>query len=235
MGRWVSAEEHLRRALERADDPWITRNRAALESIRERIAEHVSELTVVANVAGATLSVNGTPAGALPLSQPVRVLVGSVVLDVTAEGHEPVRQTVRAEVGRTRAEVTLVPRVTVAATPPAPVIAPAPVVAPLPAPAPRLVIAPAPVVARRDATITTLGYVGLGLGAVGLGVGVLGVARVERRWEVGGGRVDLDLDRGIALRLGPRRATRGPSEGEERRELDPRGPAQQPQRGRTHR
>lgn len=185
MGRWVAAEEHLRAAMSQQAHPWISRNRAALEQMRTRILEHVSELMVVSNVPGASLQVNGASAVALPLQEPLRVLVGSVVVDLRAEGHEPLRETLRTTPGRTRVELTLVPRAAVVATPPPapeiPAVRPPP---PAPRPAPPAVTVATTAPTNPPRTAATLGYVGLGAGALGLGVGVLGVvlrnAQVDR-------------------------------------------------------
>lgn len=109
LGRWLAAEESLASALEARGDAWVEPRRATLEATLAQVRAHLSELTVVANVPGATLAVNGAAAGRLPLARGVRVAVGAVVIDLDAEGHEHLRQSVEVVPGQTRVAVELVP------------------------------------------------------------------------------------------------------------------------------
>ncbi len=130
LGRWVDAERDLLAALRTADDPWILRNRDALESGLSAIGSRLASLEVSADVPGAELWVNGTLAGVLPLPAPVRVEAGSLVVDVRARGYAPVRRETSADPGGTvRESVQLVPLVaqlssSPATPPPAPWVAP---------------------------------------------------------------------------------------------------------------
>jgi hypothetical protein len=108
LGRWLPAEEHLRAALESASDTWIAGHRAPLEQALEQVRQNLADLTVVCAVPGATLSVNGQAAGTLPLARPVRVVRGSVMLDVVATGYEPNRQVITVNSASGRAEATLI-------------------------------------------------------------------------------------------------------------------------------
>lgn len=109
LGEWVKAHTHLTAALQ-AGGSWIDQNRAPLERALERIGEHVAHLEVVGGVDGAEVRVNGEPAGVLPLAQPLTVLAGTVVLEVTASGYVPMRRTLEMRGGgRARERITLVP------------------------------------------------------------------------------------------------------------------------------
>jgi hypothetical protein len=159
LGRWVDAERDLRAALRTQGDPWILRNRDALESGLSAIGSRLASLEVSADVPGAELRVNGTLAGVLPLPAPVRVEAGSLVIDVRARGYAPVRRETSADPGGTvRESVQLVPLVAQLSSSPAP---PAPWVAPEAPPA-------------RDPTrrgLRDAGIVVLGAGALGVAAG----------------------------------------------------------------
>ena len=108
LGRWLPAEEHLRAALAAGGDPWITSHRAPLEEAMEQVRQNLADLEVVCAVPGATLSVNGQAAGTLPLAHPIRIVRGSVMLDVVATGYEPNRQVITVNSASGRAEATLI-------------------------------------------------------------------------------------------------------------------------------
>lgn len=109
LGEWVKAYEHLRAALA-AGGAWIDQNRVLLEGALARMAEHVAHLDVVGAVEGAEVRVNGELAGAVPLSEPLTVLAGTVVLEVSAPGYVPMRRTLELRRGaRARERVVLVP------------------------------------------------------------------------------------------------------------------------------
>lgn len=157
-GDWVRADALLRQALSAAADPWITRNRAALDGARAVGDRHLATVHLTGSAPGARLRVNGTDAGALPLAEPLRVLAGSVSLDVSAEGFEPLTLRFVTAAGETLRE-----RVELRPLPPSP---PAPVVQTPPTPVvqapPALVVQtpPAPVVRPPTAPLR-----GLALGA----------------------------------------------------------------------
>lgn len=180
LGRWILAETHLRQALAATDDRWIRRNRRDLEENLRTIEEHVSELTITSNVPGAVLRVNGTEEGLLPLSHPVRVAAGEVIVDLTLEGYEPLRQRIQATPPRSRAELTMVQRAVIPVTETRAAEAvrtETPVSTTVPtAPIPDAQRATSPTQPQSSSTLRTLGLVGLVAGGVGLGVGFLGIA-----------------------------------------------------------
>jgi hypothetical protein len=84
---YVEAERYLDGALASGANEWVEKNRAALEAARDVVAKQLGSLTVSTNVAGATLYVNGSEAGTLPLAGPLRVMAGSVRFEVRADGY----------------------------------------------------------------------------------------------------------------------------------------------------
>lgn len=75
---------------------------AALEKLRSRVAQ----LTVISNVPGATLSIDGTLQGTLPLDAPLRIAAGRHELQLTAPHHAPVGRSIEV-VGGDDARVEL--------------------------------------------------------------------------------------------------------------------------------
>ncbi len=88
LGRFVEAEAHLQEALARGDDPFIRRNREPLEGALEEIRLRCGDLTVEGGVPGAEILIADVAVGVLPLDAPVRVVAGSVAIEVRAPGYE---------------------------------------------------------------------------------------------------------------------------------------------------
>jgi len=138
-GRWLRAEALLRESLATPADPWIVRNRAALDGALAVVVRHLATVEVVADVPGAIVRINGEEVGPLPLRGGVRVVAGSVSVEVAAEGYEAlVRRFVTSPGETVRERLSLVR----AASPvvPVAVVAPAPVVVPVVGPAARVVV-----------------------------------------------------------------------------------------------
>jgi len=94
LGRWLEAEGHLRGALDRRDDPWIARNAAPLTTALGVVAQHLGWLRIDGGVAGAEVLVDGQPIGTLPTSVALRVVAGTLALEVRAPGHVTIRREV---------------------------------------------------------------------------------------------------------------------------------------------
>jgi hypothetical protein len=141
LGRWVEAEEHLKLALDDANNPWVGRNRETLTRSLAAVSEHIGSIELSCDVAGASVSMNGVLAGRTPLSGPLRAAAGSVVFEIVADGFHPMTRSLQVSAGGlARENVTLVPmRVAL----PPPVVAP--VVAPVVTPPPTEPVAPPPV------------------------------------------------------------------------------------------
>jgi len=110
-GRWVAAERDLVQALASADDPWIAKNRAELQSALAYIRAHLGQLELVGSPAGATVLLNGARVGTLPLASPLTVAAGEAVAGLTADGYTPLSRKVTIEPGRLAREVIELPAV----------------------------------------------------------------------------------------------------------------------------
>jgi hypothetical protein len=99
LGRFVEAEAHLADALSHDEDAFIRRNREPLEGALAEIRERVGDLSVVGGVPGAEVIIGGQAVGVLPLDAPVRVVAGSVAVEVRATGHERFIDTVQVRGG----------------------------------------------------------------------------------------------------------------------------------------
>jgi hypothetical protein len=108
LGRWVEAERDLSVA-DSSADPWIRQHQKALRAALVLIRTHLATLDVDANVSGAELFVNGSHVGTLPLEAPVRVVAGTLAIELRAAGFETQLRTVNvAAESRAREEMTLV-------------------------------------------------------------------------------------------------------------------------------
>ena len=166
LGRWVEAETHLRAALDTKQDKWIAANRQALEGAMQTIQQRLGSLEVVCSLPGAEVKVAGRLVGRCPLSEPARVVAGSVALEVTSEGYWPVSRSLLVPTGGVLREVVeLAPKPV--AERPAPPNAPTPVV---------VGVAPKPAVPPPDRGLPPLFWVGTGAAAVGTGFAIGGFA-----------------------------------------------------------
>jgi hypothetical protein len=94
LGRWNDAELHLAEAVRASDDPWIEKNRVSLRQALVRVGDHVGSVQVTGEPAGAEVYVNGSPVGKLPLGEAVRVIAGTVDIEVRASGYRRYTQKV---------------------------------------------------------------------------------------------------------------------------------------------
>jgi tetratricopeptide (TPR) repeat protein len=109
LGRWIDAEAHLEEALQRPDD-WVAARREVLESALEDIRQHLGWLELRGAPEGSRVSVDGREAAVLPLQEPLRLVAGSVVVEVAHPEHHPWSRPVAVPAGgRARERVTLVP------------------------------------------------------------------------------------------------------------------------------
>ncbi len=104
LNRWVLAERHLREAMAATTDPWIVRNATALHAAIAAIDVHLGRLEVVANVAGAELWISAVRVGTTPLTEPLRLPVGSTPIELRAAGYVTSTHTVDIVHGRTLRE-----------------------------------------------------------------------------------------------------------------------------------
>jgi len=110
IGRWPDAEADIGKALASPKDPWIAKNRAALEASLAAIGQHLGSLEVLGTPAGAEVVVDGRVVSKLPMPHALRVTAGTVPVEVRAAGYLPVARTVTVVSGQlTRESVTLQP------------------------------------------------------------------------------------------------------------------------------
>jgi hypothetical protein len=119
LGRWVPAEADLAYALKSADDDWIKKNRAALETALEVIRGHLGRVVILGSPAGAVVSVNGQAIGKLPMSAPVAVAAGDVLATVDAPGYVSISRKIAVSSGQMARETIDLPLI----PPSAPVLA----------------------------------------------------------------------------------------------------------------
>jgi len=183
LGRWTQVESDLTEALKSPDDPWVKKNRGAIdESLREAKMK-VAVIEIVGEPPGADVLVNGKVVGQLPLASPVRIEAGEIDVELRAEGHRPSLKSLHVEGGQYQ-------RIAVRSD-----LDAAPAAAPAPPPAPGApnvsvyVQQPAPPSGTPGATVTARPaapasgwrsapkWISWGLGVAALGVGAYGYSR----------------------------------------------------------
>ena len=108
LGLWISAESDLVLCLAAADDPWITKNRGAIEGALAVVRRHLGSLEI-RGTEGAEVLLDGVRLGALPATTPFRVEAGRRTLELRAKGfHSTARNVEIAPGSVTRETVMLV-------------------------------------------------------------------------------------------------------------------------------
>jgi hypothetical protein len=105
LGHWIEAERDLAGVLAAPRDTWTEQHLDTLESALAAVRTHLAWLEVEANIPGAELRIDGVAAGTLPLAAPVRVVAGTVTIDVNAAGFVPQLRSVHIEPGMRAREV----------------------------------------------------------------------------------------------------------------------------------
>ena len=100
LGRWEDAERHVGEALRATDDAWVTKNQTSLAGALGIIQGHLGRIEVTGDPEGAEVSVNGRPAGRLPLADAVAVSAGEVDVDLRAPGYVPAQRTLTIVAGQ---------------------------------------------------------------------------------------------------------------------------------------
>lgn len=108
LGLWTAAESDLVLCLAVAEDPWIAKNRGALEGALAVVRRHLGSLEV-RGTEGAEVLLDGVPLGTLPSTAPFRVEAGRRTLELRAKGFHPSARNVEIPAGGvTRETVMLV-------------------------------------------------------------------------------------------------------------------------------
>ncbi len=100
LGYWLSAEEHLSEALQSTRNPWVAQHESQLRETLKSVQASIGEVEITGTPTGAAVTVNGHPAGRLPLRTVVRVPEGGVQVTVQAEGHKAASQRSGVEGGK---------------------------------------------------------------------------------------------------------------------------------------
>ena len=93
LGRWVSAHEHLRAALDAATDTWVVKSQGTLREALNHVGDHVGQIEILGGSVGAEVRINGSPRGRLPLSRAILAPSGTVTIDLSAPGFVAVQRT----------------------------------------------------------------------------------------------------------------------------------------------
>ena len=111
LGHWVEAERYLSEVLRQPDDSYVRRHRATIDKAYDFVNQRLGSLDVVGEPEGAELVLSGRSVGRLPLPAPVRVPIGSYVIEVRKEGYYSVTRPVAIGGGMLlRESITLGPR-----------------------------------------------------------------------------------------------------------------------------
>lgn len=162
LGMWALAERDLVAALAAEGDPWIQKNKAALERALGVVREHLGDLEVRGGPAGAEVFVDGARVATLPMTAPARVVTGVHAVEVRAPGHVAVTRTATVTAGGVARETVELAR--------------AAVVGPSPGePRGTTPGGAAPAGSSGPSGLQIAGYAGVGLGVVGVGLGVTGL------------------------------------------------------------
>jgi hypothetical protein len=99
--RWGDAATHLEEALATPTDPWIKRNRKALEDSLEDVRTHVGTLELRGEPSGAEVLIGGNLVARLPLDRPLRLSEGKTEIEVRSAGHKTWRKPLNVRAGST--------------------------------------------------------------------------------------------------------------------------------------
>lgn len=137
LGRWVSADQHLREAL-RAEHPWVTARRRELNIEAARILEHLGQLLISGDGPAGEVFLDDQPVGAWPMTEALRVPAGRVRVRIESSGFTPVERVVDIRAGILSREEVVLHRSAPLAPPSQPPAVTSPL-APLRSPAPTTV------------------------------------------------------------------------------------------------
>jgi hypothetical protein len=89
LRHWLEAERHLLDSLASPRDPWVSRNRADLERSLAAVKAAIGQITLSGAPPGTDIYLNGSHAGRVPLSEPLRAGQGPTRLELRATGYKP--------------------------------------------------------------------------------------------------------------------------------------------------
>jgi len=89
LGRWELAGPLVEKALQSPGDGWVKKYQPQLQDALSTIRQHLARIELTGEPPGAEVTVNGVAAGKLPLPGPLTVSIGTVDLQVRADGYQP--------------------------------------------------------------------------------------------------------------------------------------------------
>jgi PEGA domain len=126
LGHALDAETHLTEAMTFREERWVRHHRDDIEAALALARSSIGSVAVRVNIDGAEVRVNRVSVGRTPLAEPVRVVTGRNVIEVTAEGYVNATSTVTVVAGEAASASLTLERV----PPPAPEAPPPPRCAP---------------------------------------------------------------------------------------------------------
>lgn len=100
LARFPEAEDLLSAALANPADPWVAKNRRALEDAMLAVKGKILRLEISGEPPGAELRIDGDLIGTFPLSGAIRVSEGSIDIEVRAEGYTTKTRTIAVNGGQ---------------------------------------------------------------------------------------------------------------------------------------
>lgn len=98
LGQYVDAARDYRRFLSQVAEPDPTL-KADAEKRLEAVKVHVGVIALQVTPEGAQIAMNGEPLGVAPLPDPLFLDAGNYTLSFTADGYQPLEQTLNVEIG----------------------------------------------------------------------------------------------------------------------------------------
>ena len=89
LGRWELAGPLVEKALQSPGDGWVKKYQPQLQDALSTIRQHLARIELTGEPAGAEVIVNGATAGKLPLPGPLTVSIGTIDVQVRADGYQP--------------------------------------------------------------------------------------------------------------------------------------------------
>jgi hypothetical protein len=173
IARWLDAERDLAEAMKAESDPWIVKNRDALQAARAEVARHLGWLDISVDLENAEVRIDGRD---VPRDVEQRVRAGSVVLEVMAAGYTPdIRHVDIPSEAHVHTSIVLVPLIAQTPTTASEPMPKTQTVAPSPVEAPRDLFQSPPSTGRVDERRTASLIGSVALGVAGVAAGGLGI------------------------------------------------------------
>jgi hypothetical protein len=91
-GKWLMADEYMRRVNRDKEDAYYRRHRVSIEQVESAITQRVGQFQALGTPEGAEIRLNGEPIGKLPMAEPRSLETGTYVMEVASAGHYNLRR-----------------------------------------------------------------------------------------------------------------------------------------------